>query len=63
MGSGFQVLPLQGRKLVQSVPSELNKDHTEVIQLAEVKTSSYIRKKAYIFLKLIQIYYTETKYL
>ena len=37
LGSGFQVLPLQGRKLVQSVPSELNKDHTEVIQLAEVK--------------------------
>jgi len=35
LGSGFQVLPLQGRKLVQSVPSELNKDHTEVIQLAE----------------------------
>ena len=42
LGSGFQVLPLQGRKLVQSVPSELNKDHTEVIQLAEVKKNLYI---------------------
>ena len=36
LGSGFKVLPLQGRQLVQSVPSELNKDHTEVLQLAEV---------------------------
>lgn len=36
LGSGFKVLPLQGRQLVQSVPSELNMDHTSVLQLAEV---------------------------
>lgn len=48
LGSGFQVIPLQGRKLVQSVPSELNKDHTEILQLAEnsgYTTESQIRQK------------------
>ncbi|XP_066925986.1 vacuolar-sorting protein SNF8-like [Clytia hemisphaerica] len=48
LGSGFQVLPLQGRKLVQSVPSELNKDHTEILQLAEnsgYTTESQIQQK------------------
>lgn len=48
LGSGFKVLPLQGRQLVQSVPSELNKDHTEVLQLAEntgFTTASVIQSK------------------
>lgn len=35
LGSGFKVLPLQGRQLVQSVPSELNMDHTTLLQLAQ----------------------------
>lgn len=35
LGSGFKVLPLQGGHLVQSVPSELNMDHTTVLQMAQ----------------------------
>lgn len=35
LGSGFKVLPLQERQLVQSVPSELNMDHTTVLQTAQ----------------------------
>jgi len=35
LGSGFKVLPLQGGHLVQSVPSELNLDHTTVLQSAQ----------------------------
>lgn len=41
LGSGFKVLPLQGRQLVQSVPSELNMDHTTVLQAAEVNKIFY----------------------
>ena len=51
LGSGFKVLPLQGRQLVQSVPSELNMDHTAVLQLAEVRTVFIAR-----FFKLV-VYY------
>ena len=36
LGSGFQVIPLQGRQLVQSVPGELNNDHTTLLQSAQV---------------------------
>lgn len=35
LGSGFKVLPIQGRQLVQSVPSELNMDHTTMLQAAQ----------------------------
>ena len=35
LGSGFKVLALQGGHLVQSVPSELNMDHTTVLQSAQ----------------------------
>jgi len=35
LGSGFQVIPLQGRQLVQSVPGELNSDHTTLLQSAQ----------------------------
>lgn len=37
LGSGFDVLPLEGGQLVQSVPSELNMDHTTVLQMAQVR--------------------------
>lgn len=36
MGSGFGMIPVGGSYLVQSVPAELNMDHTVVLQLAEV---------------------------
>ena len=36
LGSGFAVIPLSGRRLVQSVPGELNMDHTAVLQQAKV---------------------------
>lgn len=38
LGNGFELIPLgSGRFLVQSVPGELNMDHTRVLQLAEVR--------------------------
>lgn len=36
LGGGFAVIPVGGRRLVQSVPGELNMDHTAVLQQAEV---------------------------
>lgn len=37
LGGGFELIPMGGgRYLVQSVPGELNMDHTRVLQLAEV---------------------------
>ncbi|NWW42065.1 SNF8 protein, partial [Panurus biarmicus] len=35
LGSGFGIIPVGGTFLVQSVPAELNMDHTVVLQLAE----------------------------
>lgn len=42
MGNGFGMIPVGGSYLVQSVPAELNMDHTVVFQLAEV---IYIKNK------------------
>ncbi|NXB24551.1 SNF8 protein, partial [Rhagologus leucostigma] len=39
LGSGFGIIPVGGTFLVQSVPAELNMDHTVVLQLAEVGIS------------------------
>lgn len=40
MGNGFGMIPVGGSYLVQSVPAELNMDHTVVLQLAEVSSQS-----------------------
>lgn len=40
MGNGFGMIPVSGSYLVQSVPAELNMDHTKVLGLAEVRPSS-----------------------
>ncbi|XP_032599607.3 vacuolar-sorting protein SNF8 isoform X1 [Taeniopygia guttata] len=37
LGSGFGIIPVGGTVLVQSVPAELNMDHTVLLQLAEKK--------------------------
>ncbi|RMB94802.1 hypothetical protein DUI87_28781 [Hirundo rustica rustica] len=37
LGNGFGIIPVGGTFLVQSVPAELNMDHTVVLQLAEKK--------------------------
>uniref|UniRef100_F7DDB4 Vacuolar-sorting protein SNF8 n=1 Tax=Xenopus tropicalis TaxID=8364 RepID=F7DDB4_XENTR len=37
LGNGFGIIPVGGSYLVQSVPAELNMDHTVVLQLAEKK--------------------------
>lgn len=42
MGNGFGMIPVGGSYLVQSVPAELNMDHTVVLQLAEVRHSSLV---------------------
>ncbi|XP_066196460.1 vacuolar-sorting protein SNF8 isoform X2 [Sylvia atricapilla] len=47
LGNGFGIIPVGGTFLVQSVPAELNMDHTVVLQLAEKKgfvTVSEIRE-------------------
>lgn len=36
LGSGFQIIQIGNRKLVQSVPMELNIDHTQVLELGNV---------------------------
>lgn len=36
LGTGFGIIPVGGTYLIQSVPAELNMDHTVVLQLAEV---------------------------
>lgn len=41
MGNGFGMIPVGGSYLVQSVPAELNMDHTVVLQLAEVINIEY----------------------
>ena len=42
LGGGFTVVPVGGRRLVQSIPGELNMDHTSVLQKAEVSFKLYI---------------------
>jgi len=36
LGSGFEVISIGKKKLVRSVPTELNKDHNEILELAQV---------------------------
>lgn len=36
LGNGFEVISLGKKKLVRSVPTELNKDHNEILELAQV---------------------------
>lgn len=38
LGNGFGIIPVGGTYLIQSVPAELNMDHTVVLQLAEVSS-------------------------
>ena len=38
MGSGFQVIPIGNKRLVQSVPGELSMDHAAALQSAQVCT-------------------------
>ena len=36
LGSGFEVISVGKRKLVRSVPTELNKDQNAILELAQV---------------------------
>lgn len=36
LGSGFEVITIGKKKLVRSVPTELNKDHNQILELAQV---------------------------
>jgi flagellar basal body rod protein FlgF len=36
LGSGFEVISVGKKKLVRSVPTELNKDHNGILELAQV---------------------------
>ena len=46
MGNGFGMIPVGGSYLVQSVPAELNMDHTVVLQLAEVRQRSWVKNNS-----------------
>ncbi|KAJ8443719.1 hypothetical protein Cgig2_029624 [Carnegiea gigantea] len=35
LGSGFEVISVGKKKLIRSVPTELNKDHNEILELAQ----------------------------
>uniref|UniRef100_A0A453LDV9 Vacuolar protein sorting-associated protein 22-like protein 1 n=1 Tax=Aegilops tauschii subsp. strangulata TaxID=200361 RepID=A0A453LDV9_AEGTS len=37
LGSGFEVISVGKKKLVRSVPTELNKDHNGILELAQAK--------------------------
>ncbi|KAH9320817.1 hypothetical protein KI387_015456, partial [Taxus chinensis] len=37
LGSGFEVYSVGKKKLVRSVPTELNKDHNEILEMAQVR--------------------------
>ncbi|KAL3355734.1 hypothetical protein AABB24_016752 [Solanum stoloniferum] len=37
LGSGFEVITVGKKKLVRSVPTELNKDHNEILELAQAQ--------------------------
>lgn len=38
LGSGFEVISVGKKKLVRSVPTELNKDHNAILEMAQVCT-------------------------
>lgn len=40
LGSGFEVISAGKKKLVRSVPTELNKDHNQILELAQVSDTS-----------------------
>ncbi|XP_078434120.1 EAP30/Vps36 family protein [Wolffia australiana] len=37
LGSGFEVISIGRKKLVRSVPTELNKDHNQILELAQAR--------------------------
>jgi ESCRT-II complex subunit VPS22 len=37
LGNGFAIFKIKNKTFVQSVPYELNNDHTEILQIAEEK--------------------------
>lgn len=41
LGSGFEVFSVGKKKLVRSVPTELNKDHNGILELAQVCALQY----------------------
>ncbi|KAG7633101.1 Winged helix DNA-binding domain superfamily [Arabidopsis suecica] len=55
LGSGFEVITIGKKKLVRTVPTELNKDHNQMLELALVIIRPYIlpKKKTifYMFLR------------
>ncbi|CAN6560723.1 unnamed protein product [Malus baccata var. baccata] len=42
LGNGYEVISVGKRKLVRSVPTELNKDHNEILDLAQVPIFCFI---------------------
>ncbi|KAF8389314.1 hypothetical protein HHK36_026007 [Tetracentron sinense] len=40
LGNGFEVISVGKKKLVRSVPTELNKDHNEILELAQMPRDS-----------------------
>ncbi|CAB4385352.1 vacuolar-sorting protein SNF8 [Rhizophagus irregularis] len=43
LGNGFEILPIGDRKMVRSVPRELNKDQTDILVLAQER--GYVTKE------------------
>lgn len=41
LGGGFEVFTVGNRRLVRSVPTELNRDHNQIIEAAQVCSMSF----------------------
>ena len=50
LGTGFELVTVGQRKLVQSVPRELNKDHNEILALAQVFHMRFLVECYFVFL-------------
>lgn len=51
LGSGFEVITVGKKKLVRSVPTELNKDHNAILELAQVIISYCVLRYFCVFFR------------
>lgn len=59
LGSGFEVISVGKKKLVRSVPTELNKDHNEILELAQVSihvSSTYLHLEYFLSSETCKFY-------
>jgi hypothetical protein len=55
LGGGFGVVTIGAKKLVSSVPRELNRDHNAVFELAQVRSRLPLRGAAMQSLRIVTV--------